>query len=832
MYKVIWDKKTGGVVLTNDCTDDALSVSPRPVFFEELDLLGLDKMGWKYPRCQEPLLWACNKQYYYRGDLVFEAKGANLYDKAEIVFQPGFENLKLQAVDVKKMLAQSEEILFLVENEAIEFIRDTFQTYSATKLIREKAAANQLDFEALKAKVEKTQKRKMAIVKEDCESFDIVPLEVANAEGKKVLQTTAKIDVFLASFSGGKDSQVVLDLCTRALPPSTFQVIYSDTGYELPPSLKLYEEVKKHYGEKYPGLLFRTARNHESVLNYWDKIGTPSDTHRWCCSIMKTAPLYRMLKIEGTNKQARVLAFDGVRAEESVRRSSYARIGKGKHTNVINAHPIVEWNTTEIFMYLLAHNLTINPAYRCGKARVGCIICPFSTTWDDMIVNKSYPEELQPFTERIIQWSKEYGVRDSENYLRDRKWKLKATGKPSILTTKVEFPARGCGFSADVKNAKHPIYTWLRALGNFTVNSKEDVDFGELRFAGKIYSFEVHHSNSHKDYSFHISSAIDPKLGYLLRRVITKSAYCIQCEVCEVDCPHGALSIYPKLEINNNCKHCHKCLELHDRGCIASDCIRMIEDTNKKVGAKVNGYKTFGLHDEWLSEFFADPESFWKDNSLGTAQVDSCKSWLKDADIINLKYQLTPFGEYIKEIFIDDEYLAWELIWINLSYNSFIVNWFVNNIRVGQQYDKKLISSLIREQVSTASAKTIDNAVAALFQLFKNTPIGYDFCMFEEFDSMYVRAAYDGVNEKTIAYALYRYAESKGIKTLRVSDMYSDNNDNTPVKLFGICKESFNKAIQTLNSANNRVLIGELNMGLDHITLREDLDSSVILRNI
>ena len=66
----------------------------------------------------------------------------------------------------------------------------------------------------------------------------------------------------------------------------------------------LYEEVKEYYNEKYPELLFRTARNHEKVLNYWDKIGTPSDTHRWCCSVMKTAPLYRMLKIEGTNKQA------------------------------------------------------------------------------------------------------------------------------------------------------------------------------------------------------------------------------------------------------------------------------------------------------------------------------------------------------------------------------------------------------------------------------------------------------------------------------------------------------------------------------------------------
>lgn len=38
---------------------------------------------------------------------------------------------------------------------------------------------------------------------------------------------------------------------------------------------------------------FSLARNHDSVLNYWDKIGTPSDTHRWC-SVMKTAPLYRI----------------------------------------------------------------------------------------------------------------------------------------------------------------------------------------------------------------------------------------------------------------------------------------------------------------------------------------------------------------------------------------------------------------------------------------------------------------------------------------------------------------------------------------------------------
>ena len=106
-------------------------------------------------------------------------------------------------------------------------------------------------------------------------------------------------------------------------------MIYSDTGYELPSSLDLYKDVQEFYGKKFPDLKFSTAKNHESVLNYWDKIGTPTDSHRWCCSIMKTAPLYRTLKLPGSNKQGKVLAFDGVRAEESNRRAGYMRIGKG-----------------------------------------------------------------------------------------------------------------------------------------------------------------------------------------------------------------------------------------------------------------------------------------------------------------------------------------------------------------------------------------------------------------------------------------------------------------------------------------------------------------------
>lgn len=409
MYKIEWDKDTGGVLLSAKVTKETLGIAPRPVWFEELDLLGLDRLGWTYPRTEEPLMWAVNKQYFYRGDLMFEAKGANIYDTPTIVFQSGKETATIKPIDVKEMLRRNSDQMFLIENEAIEFIRDTYMAYSGVNKANALSKANQeVDFEALAEKVEKRTKQKMAVVKQDCDSFDIVPLKTANAEGKRVLLST-RIDRFIASFSGGKDSQVVLDLVTRAIPPTAFEVIYSDTGYELPPSLELYEEVKRFYGERFPALKFSTTRNHESVLNYWDKIGTPSDTHRWCCSVMKTAPLYRSLKVEG-NKQARVLTFDGVRAEESTRRSGYNRIGKGvKHSTVVNASPILNWNLMEIFLYIFKYDLPINIAYRKGITRVGCVICPFSSEWNDMVVNQTFKFALKPFLKKNRELCKQTG---------------------------------------------------------------------------------------------------------------------------------------------------------------------------------------------------------------------------------------------------------------------------------------------------------------------------------------------------------------------------------------------------------------------------------------
>ena len=767
-------------------------------------------------------MWACNKQYYYRGKLLFEAKGANIYDSATIVLADGIQPMKLEKVKMASMLEKNREAMFLLESEAIEFIRDTYETYTRATQLREQ---NVVDYEQLAERQQKKTKQKMAVVKEDCDSFDIMPEEEANLKGKKVLHTT-KVDIFLASFSGGKDSQVVLDLCTRALPPSTFQVIYSDTGYELPSSLKLYEQVKEYYGKLYPELKFSTARNHESVLSYWDKIGTPSDTHRWCCSIMKTAPLYNTFKQHKTNRLNRILTFDGVRSEESQKRSGYQRIGKGKHVGVFNAHPILEWNTTEIMLYLFEQGLHINQSYRDGKARVGCVICPFSTAWDDMIVQKTYPKELAPFVERIEKWAKSSGIKDTSEFIKDRRWKLKILGNK--VTPHVELIQKGQVLNATITHPSTPLQTWLQTLGDVSING----GVGELRFEGKVYPFKI--LEDKKDVlDFSIDIANNTRLLYFIKRIINKCAYCVRCEVCTAECPTGALDILSDKIINNDlCIKCHKCLDFHEQGCIAADSVRMVNFVTKKMNTKLAAYKKFGLREEWVSEYFASPEDFWEANYLGTAMVDSAKRWFKDAGVTDDKNNITAFGKLLHELYMDNPTLVWELLLIGLSYNSFIVNWFLNHIGLNQHYDRKTLLDELIEVPLEASNTTRDNAIIAIMDMFDKSPLGKTMRLAIPEDKIFIRKEYEDASNAAIAYCIYRYADNLGVKNLRVSDFYGNECDNGPLQILGITKEKFEKSLREINSSTDRVLIAELSMGLDHITLRDDICADNVIQNI
>lgn len=825
MYKITWDKETGGVFLHSRIVDGTLGTSPRPVFWEELDLLKLNELGWKYPHCEEPLLWAINKQYWNRGELAFEAKGANIYDEATVVFQPGMEAMKLKPINVKLMLERCKEYMFLLESEAIEFIHETFIQYAGARKSVQSVAANQLDYEALAARAEKKSKTKMAIVKEDCDSFEIVPLDKAEEQGRKIYQTT-KIDKFLASFSGGKDSQVVLDLCTRAIPSTDFEVIYSDTGYELPPSLSLYEDVQKHYKGLYPDLKFSVARNHESVLNYWDKIGTPSDSHRWCCAVMKTAPLYRMLKVDN-NKQARVLTFDGVRAEESTRRSNYGRIGKGvKHDTVINARPILNWSSVEIFFYLWKYNLPINPAYRQGMTRVGCLICPFGSEWNEMVAQAHYKDSLNPFLQRVEKMSIKAGVKDNKEYIAEGGWKRRASGNLIDRDSYVEFKSSTPTFLAKVTNPKIPIESFMPTLGEYSLVANGKERKGDLKIKDKIYDISIKEIKDHV-FEFKIENIFDVQLVGQIKKVLFKCTYCIHCETCEVECPTGALSVYPDVFIDKaKCVHCQKCLDFHEKGCIAANSLYVTTGGNMTKQANIDRYKNFGLKEEWVESYLIERDDFWSSNHglNETYQIPSLKSWLKDAEIIDDKNKITELGSFLADNRMDFPDLVWEIIWINLSHNSFIINWFNCNISANSSYSSKAMEAMIREQYPSYKEKTVHNAVYQLQRTLKESPIGSMFHQMEpDGKDTYVRMAYEDISPEAIAYSIYKYAKGKDIYSLRVADFYNQESGTGIAKEFAISKSLMEKGLRSLNSNNNRVIVAELNMGLDSITLREDL---------
>ena len=283
------------------------------------------------------------------------------------------------------------------------------------------------------------------------------------------------------------------------------------------------------------------------------------------------------------------------------------------------------------------------------------------------------------------------------------------------------------------------------------------------------------------------------------------------------------------------CIHCHKCLEYHDVGCIVADSLlkpTVINTSNMKISK----YGTFGIHQEWVDQYLSDPESFWKDNYLGVKQVPSFKAWLKDAEIIDENGHITDFGELCVEINRDSPTLLWELIHINLTYNSPLMRWFVLTFGFAILFDRKSMDRLATEYfLPTFKETTIKYAVQALVQTFKYSPIGEELKQFESQDQKglsLMRLPYSDLSPEAVAYSLYKYGKTKEISMLRVSDLYREEEVNGVYKEFGIARNDLLRVLRYLSSDSNRVLIAELSMGLEHITLREDLSPISALKSL
>ncbi|MBR3647094.1 MAG: phosphoadenosine phosphosulfate reductase family protein [Paludibacteraceae bacterium] len=197
-------------------------------------------------------------------------------------------------------------------------------------------------------------------------------LQIKVQRAIKLLQTVAKTntDIELA-YSGGKDSDVILELARMAGIP--FTAIYKNTTIDPPYTLQHCKENGVQIMQ--PKITF---------FKMIEKHGFPSRFARFCCSELKE------YKIKDT-------AILGIRREESRARAKrynepivcriYGKCSKGScaKNHVNQVLPILDWTKQDVEDFIIERGIKLHPLYYrddgsidCSR-RLGCMGCPLQS---------------------------------------------------------------------------------------------------------------------------------------------------------------------------------------------------------------------------------------------------------------------------------------------------------------------------------------------------------------------------------------------------------------------------------------------------------------------
>ena len=193
--------------------------------------------------------------------------------------------------------------------------------------------------------------------------------------------------------SGGKDSDVCLYLA--AASGINYEVMHSHTSVYAPETV--YHVRKQFRRLELAGVkcTINYPQYKQRPVTMWtlipQKLMPPTRTVRYCCSVLK--------ENGGTGR----MIVTGVQWVESVNRRKKRGIYESMPHDlskkvIINndnddtrqlfehckiqakrvCNPIVDWSDKDVWEYIRAERIPVNPLYACGYHRVGCIGCPMA----------------------------------------------------------------------------------------------------------------------------------------------------------------------------------------------------------------------------------------------------------------------------------------------------------------------------------------------------------------------------------------------------------------------------------------------------------------------
>jgi phosphoadenosine phosphosulfate reductase len=199
------------------------------------------------------------------------------------------------------------------------------------------------------------------------------------ARAIRLLQSIPQDGEIEVSYSGGKDSDVILELAKMA--GINYRAIYKNTTIDPPGTIK-------HCRDKGVEIL----QPKESFFHLVERKGIPTRRARFCCSELKE---YKVLD----------RAIQGIRRSESIKRRDRYKEPEicrvyGKNEKVKVYLPILDWTDADVARFIFERNIQCHPLYYDEQGnfhperRLGCIGCPMKSD-NGKADYKRYPKMLK-----------------------------------------------------------------------------------------------------------------------------------------------------------------------------------------------------------------------------------------------------------------------------------------------------------------------------------------------------------------------------------------------------------------------------------------------------